>query len=182
MDYIFTFEDGSEALAHYGVLGMKWGVRRDRSKAYDKSMGKLQKLDTKAAKYQGKADARVKRITSRFNRSERAGKMQAKAAKLETRAAKLDKKAAKRLVRGDQSGFVKANYKAMQNRERASKLTKKATGVDARTEKLRYKQEKYQYKASKWAKRMNKEFGSTKMSSTKEQRALGKKYVLSMVG
>lgn len=25
MNYIFTFEDGSEALMHYGVKGMKWG-------------------------------------------------------------------------------------------------------------------------------------------------------------
>ena len=28
-DYICTFEDGSEALIHYGVLGMKWGHRKD---------------------------------------------------------------------------------------------------------------------------------------------------------
>ena len=25
MDYKFTFQDGSEAMAHYGVQGMKWG-------------------------------------------------------------------------------------------------------------------------------------------------------------
>lgn len=28
---IFTFEDGSQALMHYGVLGMKWGVRNEET-------------------------------------------------------------------------------------------------------------------------------------------------------
>lgn len=27
--YKFTFQDGSEAICHYGVLGMKWGRRKD---------------------------------------------------------------------------------------------------------------------------------------------------------
>jgi hypothetical protein len=30
MDYKFTFEDGSEAIAHYGVKGMKWGKRKSK--------------------------------------------------------------------------------------------------------------------------------------------------------
>lgn len=30
MDYIITYDDGTEALAHYGVLGMRWGVRHDK--------------------------------------------------------------------------------------------------------------------------------------------------------
>ncbi len=33
MELKFTFEDGSEALAHYGVLGMKLGVRNDETLA-----------------------------------------------------------------------------------------------------------------------------------------------------
>lgn len=32
MDVIFTYEDGSQALSHYGVKGMKWGVRKDSIK------------------------------------------------------------------------------------------------------------------------------------------------------
>ena len=35
--YICTFEDGSEALVHYGVLGMRWGVRHDKEYKSDKA-------------------------------------------------------------------------------------------------------------------------------------------------
>ena len=34
-------------LRHYGVLGMKWGVRRNSSKTYAKASKKLSKLDKK---------------------------------------------------------------------------------------------------------------------------------------
>lgn len=33
MDYRFTFEDGSESLAHFGVKGMKWGVWNAETRA-----------------------------------------------------------------------------------------------------------------------------------------------------
>lgn len=42
MELKFTFEDGSEAIAHYGVLGMKWGVRNDETRA--KYMGSRHKV------------------------------------------------------------------------------------------------------------------------------------------
>ena len=35
--YICTFDNGSEALVHYGVLGMRWGVRHDNQYQSDKS-------------------------------------------------------------------------------------------------------------------------------------------------
>lgn len=45
----------SNELCHYGVLGMKWGVRKDPSKAYRKASKKLDRLKKKTTKRQAKA-------------------------------------------------------------------------------------------------------------------------------
>ena len=47
------------SLTHYGVLGMKWGVRKNPNKAMRKSINKLRKIDAKRDKLavkQGKSD------------------------------------------------------------------------------------------------------------------------------
>lgn len=41
MDVIFTYEDGSQALAHYGVKGMKWGRRKQRPRTYSSKRSQL---------------------------------------------------------------------------------------------------------------------------------------------
>lgn len=44
MDYIFTFEDGSSAMAHYGVKGMKWGVWNQETRDRYFGLGGLRNL------------------------------------------------------------------------------------------------------------------------------------------
>lgn len=56
-------------LEHYGVLGMKWGVRKNPDRAYEKAGRKLEKLDNKAFK---KANKAVKKEEKAITKQRRA--------------------------------------------------------------------------------------------------------------
>ena len=38
----------NDYLAHYGVIGMRWGVRKDPGRAYEKAANKFNKLSSKS--------------------------------------------------------------------------------------------------------------------------------------
>lgn len=103
-----------DELAHYGVLGMKWGVRKDPSRAYSKAVKKKTKLDKKsvklnlkASKKQYKAAKKLKRAVTEVDR-DKAIQLQVKASKMGYKSAKLQEKGRKWVKAMDE---VFANYK-----------------------------------------------------------------------
>lgn len=92
----------NDDIYHYGVIGMKWGVRRGRySTSYAKASKKLKRIDEKAAKtrlksakLQSKALSKEARATSE-KQYQKARKIQFEANKLNLKSAKLQKKGMK---------------------------------------------------------------------------------------
>ena len=105
-------------LYHYGVLGMKWGIRKGRTEqAYTKASKKLNKLDrkvnkaeAKALKTRAKADAKM---GSLFYSEKKAKKAEFKA---ERKAAKVTRKLrrAQRWYKSMEKNFANTDIKLSQ--------------------------------------------------------------------
>ncbi len=82
-------DDGTEAIAHYGVLGMKWGVRHDPVRTAQRVSSQVSKDRAKALSYRSKAQAKD---TTLFGKSKtvKLSKYQAKAYKYAKKANRSD--------------------------------------------------------------------------------------------
>lgn len=154
MQYIAT-HIGEDHLEHYGVVGMKWGVRKDPDRAFGKGLSKITKYDAKARKYASKnGPGRYKKI-----------------AKLQKQNAKYMKRMAKAERKGNTGDYGKYSAKKMQNDTKLAKLNSKVAKYQA-------KEAKYQKKAAKVAKAMSRvNWSGVNMSSVNQsQLDIGKRY------
>ena len=109
-DYVAVVRRQSdEDIEHYGVKGMKWGVRR-ASKALskatteaqrDKAVAKLNKHREKSSNKITKLEKQHKKLEDRYDRD--VIKRQAKAAKYSNKSAKLERQAYRRFTSEDKA-------------------------------------------------------------------------------
>lgn len=165
----------NEELMHYGVLGMKWGIRRGNvSGAYSKAVNKQNKLNSNVEK------ARVKYVKSDIKARTGAA---SKYKKLQVKADKAQYKADKK------------KYGLFTNAAKATKLQEKADKAQYKADKYKYRSEKReanasmakakymraQRKAEKWTKYMNKEFSEIDVNSlNNDSVSIGREYVKRM--
>lgn len=94
----YTNQPDATELYHYGVRGMKWGVRRGRTaQAYAKASKKLNKLDAKIDKQKAKAEKAYDKYANQASKTffRDSGKIRKTKAKFDKQNAKYAKSIAK---------------------------------------------------------------------------------------
>ena len=98
-----------DELTHYGVLGMRWGIRRGNAAgAYSRGVKKLKKYNKRAEKLKAKSDKlsyKSGKIYAKGKNDEKARELDAKARKLNYKSTKLTQKG-KRLYKKMEHEFA----------------------------------------------------------------------------
>lgn len=187
--------DEETDVEHYGVLGMKWGVRKDPDKAYSKSINKLKSLESKrektsigAARSDAKSAQKYERRAAKYQN--KAAKLQAKSSTIGKKDSRLEMKARKLRMKAPKSwtskGYMKKlakaeeleyrssqkEYKSAKLQAKADKAAKKAAKAALKASNLRagtagktLQSLKYEAKAKNWANKMNEVFNDIPINS-----------------
>lgn len=147
--YNYSYDYTDEDLMHYGVIGMKWGVRRANRK-----MRANAKLSKKAISYDAKS-ANYAKKSEKYHSEDDLGERNKKAidaAKLDRRAAKLQKKALKADSEYKRSRYERkaasAKYRAAKKRIDGDRISK-TTGYGPRALEYAIKSDKAAKKAAR---------------------------------
>lgn len=133
-DKIFTSELNKpelneETLAHYGVLGMKWGIRKNPDKAVQKASkksGKIQKKINKTNKKYLKAAKKANRLLFKKHDIEKMSKLRGKVDVLSSKKRKWDNTATD-IIRKE---YDRRNKVAVNSLAKDIKKVQKETGKD----------------------------------------------------
>ena len=139
--------DDSAYLIHYGVLGMKWGVRR------------ANRYQTKSAKSSEKSKAYSSRA------SEERAKNSKKISKLSVKKANFDKKAAKGLKWGDDNKVIKYANKSAKVAAKIAKINRPAATYEYRS----FVESKKSIKYKKRADKLIAKYGNVSVDSIKKR-------------
>ena len=176
MDYIFKLDDGTEAIAHHGIKGMKWGVwnaetaaRRTgnhakRAKMLEKGMSEMERQHDRSSKYHEKASTtRYKAEHGRWGKS--------KSKKL----ANYSRKASKYMAKADKGNNV---VKGLKYQAKANKVQAKMTLGTNKSIKYAKKAVKSDIKRRQLSELINEHYDTPMGNVTERQKQIGRAYMV----
>lgn len=175
-----SIEYSDSYLEHYGVMGMRWGVRRGRAdQALGKTVKQLGRWEKKSARAQSRVSAKKNKKAERLNR--KAAKLNYKAMKKDKKVLKYKKKAAKSLFKPKASTsrrMFRAEVKAQKMKNKAIKLQNKSSKIKNSQAKAKAIYEKYEKKSKMLATEALKEMTTVNIKDlNRENYATLEKYV-----